>query len=488
MAQSRVIDRRIFSSEDQERFAVYSGDLNPMHMDAAAARRTKAGFPVVHGVHTLLWSLDSFTAEQTELPSIAAIKVGFENFIYVGDEVVAHLVQQDAAGARIETTVHGLVAMRLTLRFGPLGPAKPINQLETAPIKPLLPLDLSLIEMADRSGRIPMFSPLDKSAVLFPNAVRLLGIARIAALACSSFLVGMVCPGLHSTYRSLSLAATSESPPLNDLDFRVAGIDERFRMVRMDISGGGWTGSLVTHARPVPTAQLGMAEIMTMVAPNEFADTTSLVIGGSRGLGELTAKILAAGGARVILTYAIGLSDAQRVQRNITDHGGKCDIISYNVKVAADEQLSALPTIPDELYYFATPQIFRQKYLTFNDKLFAEFLIYYVSAFHQLWSALTLRQPNGLSVFYPSSIFVETRPAEFTEYAMAKVAGEILCAQLNSYESPGLVKVDRLPRLPTDQTNSMSEVETESALDVLLPLVRAVHAAKQFRKQRAHEP
>ncbi len=34
---------RRFTEHDQERFARFSGDWNPMHMDLIAARRTQAG-------------------------------------------------------------------------------------------------------------------------------------------------------------------------------------------------------------------------------------------------------------------------------------------------------------------------------------------------------------------------------------------------------------------------------------------------------------
>jgi len=42
-----------------------------------------------------------------------------------------------------------------------------------------------------------------------------------------------------------------------------------------------------------------------------------LVIGGSRGLGELTAKLLCSGGGCVHLTYSRGRNDARRVSAEI---------------------------------------------------------------------------------------------------------------------------------------------------------------------------
>jgi hypothetical protein len=60
-----------------------------------------------------------------------------------------------------------------------------------------------------------------------------------------------------------------------------------------------------------------------------------------------------------------------------------------------------------------------------------------------------------------------------TEYAMAKAAGEVLCADMQSFESPGLILVRRLPRL---QTVSLLKIQTADAIDVMLPVVREVYA------------
>ena len=46
----------------QASFAAVSGDSNPIHLDPLAARRSLAGGAVVHGIHALLWALDSWSA------------------------------------------------------------------------------------------------------------------------------------------------------------------------------------------------------------------------------------------------------------------------------------------------------------------------------------------------------------------------------------------------------------------------------------------
>jgi hypothetical protein len=60
-----------------------------------------------------------------------------------------------------------------------------------------------------------------------------------------------------------------------------------------------------------------------------------------------------------------------------------------------------------------------------------------------------------------------------TEYAMAKAAGELLCADLVR-AFPGLtIARPRLPRLPTDQTASILPAKAHDPVATLLPLLRA---------------
>jgi hypothetical protein len=65
-----------------------------------------------------------------------------------------------------------------------------------------------------------------------------------------------------------------------------------------------------------------------------------------------------------------------------------------------------------------------------------------------------------------------------TEYTMAKAAGEILCADMQTFGNFGKILVQRLPRLPTDQTATISHAEVADPITIMLPIVRAVYAQR----------
>jgi NAD(P)-dependent dehydrogenase (short-subunit alcohol dehydrogenase family) len=294
-------------------------------------------------------------------------------------------------------------------------------------------------------------------------------------LGCSTYLVGMVVPGLHSIYVGFDLRLTAEVTPTNWLQFSVIAADARFRRVQLEVSGGGLSGTLETFSRLPPVPQASINAVAELVTPGEFERSVALVVGGSRGLGELTAKLIAAGGGRVIITYASGKDDADRLAAEINDWGGHCDVLAYDVRQAANRQLEALVDPPSQLYYFATPTIFRRKSGLCTRERFEEFNDFYVHGFLRLVEAGLRRRPEGIAVFYPSTVYVQERPADMTEYAMSKAAGEILCTDIAKYLPKVRVLSERLPRIATDQTASLIPVESASALSVMLPIVRKMH-------------
>jgi hypothetical protein len=285
----------------------------------------------------------------------------------------------------------------------------------------------------------------------------------------------MVWPGRHSIYSELSFSTCAAYVPQEFLAFRVTETDTRFRSVEQEIAGGGLTGTIKSFASLPPVQQASMESLAGLVAPDEFAGSVALIVGGSRGLGELTAKLIATGGGRTIITWHTGKDDAERVAQEIRSAGGTCETLAYDARMPAAEQLAFLQVAPTHAYYFATPAIFRPQAEIYHAERFQEFLAVYVDGFWQLSQALRARQ-SRLSLLYPSSVLVAERPQGMGEYAMAKAAGELLCAEMNASQAPLHVTVSRLPRLLTDQTATIVPTEVGLPVDTMLPVVREVQS------------
>jgi acyl dehydratase/NADP-dependent 3-hydroxy acid dehydrogenase YdfG len=469
-----TVSSKVFNEADQVEFAKLSGDYNPMHMDPVAARRTQAGAPVVHGIHMLLWGLDALAAAQPAMTPFTGLKVRFDKMVYVGDRVEAIVIQFDDAGARLELRVNGNSTSQIMASFAPPRAASQMIVETSQPVLPKEPITLTLEDAADRSGNVAFASSAEDVMAKFPSIARVMGTGWVRSILATTTLVGMVCPGLHSIFGGLTLSAPPVNHQAEALAYRVTKTHPKFRVVRMDVVGPGMAASIESFVRHPPTAQASIFDLARLVQPGAFAGTTALVVGGSRGLGELAAKLLSAGGAHVIATYAVGAIEALALTEEIRRWGGKCDVLRYDATKPASAQLRDLPAAPTHLYYFATPVIFRSKAGLYVPERFDEFRRIYVDGFYELFMALRPGAENRLAAFYPSSVAVEERPADMTEYTMAKAAGEVLCADIRSFVPGSHIVINRLPRLPTDQTATLIPTESANPLDVMLPIIHEV--------------
>lgn len=463
-SSSTELGRRSFAAQDQQQFAQWTGDINPMHVDAIAARRLLTGQAVVHGVHTLLAALECMPAEL--LPADRCFQCDFVNPVSVGDPVCFTLDQAEESST-LRATVRGLDCTRIT--FAPAQPVLPpsegIPAAEGGFDALAAPVDRPPADWV--GGRQRLKLPAAGGSAAFPRSSAWLGERQVAALGRLSYYVGMVCPGLHSVFSSISAQAGDDS---DELVFTVQKYDPRFRLFVVTFDGS-LRGSLKAFLRPASQPQPASADLLPLLQGDEFAGRAVWVLGGSRGLGELAAKLAAAGGAAVTLTYAAGADDAQRVAEDIRSSGrGSAEAVALDI-VNADltAWVRARPA-PDAVLYFATPRIFRKKAGTFDGALLDEFLDFYVRRFESLCNLLEAGD-RPVRLFVPSTVYIEERPRGMTEYAMAKAAAEVLCADLARTLRRVAIVSRRLPRLSTDQTTSLVAVKHGSNIDTLLPLM-----------------
>jgi len=85
ISTENIISKKCFLLNDQVIFSHFSGDKNPIHIDKIAARRTLHGQCIVHGMHSLLWALDSL-AKKYHI-TCTKINVRFRKPIFLEEEV-----------------------------------------------------------------------------------------------------------------------------------------------------------------------------------------------------------------------------------------------------------------------------------------------------------------------------------------------------------------------------------------------------------------
>lgn len=445
---------RRFTTADQDWFARLSGDVNPLHVDAAWAARNFPGEQVVHGVHALLWALEScFEGAPDFRP--AGLTATFVKPLLVGDEL--H-VDADTDGEALQLKVRGeLVAV---VNFALQNGSTSGSTSETAR------------ELCGEV-RLPPDSQLLPEA--FPCTAAAVGPLAVRGLAALSTLVGMERPGLHGMLSEVKAAFSG--PATNSLAYQVRRQDPIFSRLEMTVQGLGLEGTVAAFAGRPSEAAPSDAAIRALVCPAEFAGQTPLIIGATSGLGAVTARLVAAGGAKPLLSFRPG-SDTDELVR-ATSMLGQCDVVPFDVHDPA-AGLAALETAGwcgRQVYYFASPRIFRRRLEPYQRDDLRDFLRVYVDGFYEIVRGIMNARPGvPLSVFYPSSVAIDERVPELFEYRTAKAAGEELCERLQRrYKALSIVSV-RLPRIDTRQTRAFIRVSALAPEAVMAPIVRQVQA------------
>lgn len=465
----------IICDRESTSFARLSGDYNPLHLDRVAARRTQFGDTVVHGIHLLLSTLDRTShAWASDAMQLASLSFTFNSPLHSGARVHAQAAEDPESG-------------RLRFAASSDGRTVLLAQAEVEPATDgphCAPQDTEVLAATPRAtvfppqaveGSVPLCLARARLMELFPALAQLKRNGWIADLLAATRIIGMECPGADSIFSGGRLQRPKDPQACaapTSMSYRVARADERFRMIRLAVAGGELAGQLEALVRSRPVAQRSLSDVAEQVPADSYRKQRALVIGGSRGLGELTAKILVAGGADVTITYSRGREDAVYVQAQMRDWGARCAVEHLDLSGAA--------MLPDWLngpfthvYYFASPPIGKNTTGHWNHSLYEQLSDIYVRAFagisHKMLDVVPDARPRLF--LYPSSAFLDTHEKGFAEYCVAKAAGEALCAQLEAQFGVPFAR-PRLPRMRTDQTSSVPEASIADSLRVLQDTLR----------------
>ncbi len=464
--------KRIFNFEDQNAFAKLSGDYNPIHIDKIAARRMIFGMPIVHGIHALLWCLDSWLMGKTKILLLNSINVYFNKPIGLDEEVSLLINNESKRCVRIDLLNCDLIVMMsviirwdsLKIQDLPL----PLNYFpEKFPPRMVLTDDI-----IGKSGELDLYLNVKAATKNFPNLLACISPLQIAVFLSLSRLVSVECPGLHSLFSELSLSFRNNLD-YKYLNYEITNYNKKLSLVFIKVKSPIMTGQIRAFHRPNTLKQESYKKLKDLVSSTEFTGWRAMLIGGSRGLGEVCAKLLAAGGAEVLLTYNKGKEDALYIVDDINKNGGVAKCLHFDVlSIKHQNFISSLNNwFPTHLFYFATPFIFSGVKGVFSTDQFNKFCHYYVNGFQNCTNILI---NLGLrNIFYPSTLAISELQTNMSEYTVAKTAGEMLCLFLQKNNSDLKIYKPRLPRMSTDQTVTLFPIKNEDPVPIMLRHLQA---------------
>lgn len=459
-SQAETIGKRSFSLESQLKFADLSGDRNPIHVDPIAARRTMVGEVIVYGVDALLWALDVLAGSRGIVAG--EITVTFLKPMYLGEEIEC---RWNPSVNSLMMYAGNIATVSITVTPGAVIPRSGPLTAYAAPRE--VPADRSFqqcMQLKEEPFRLVGDSPSIEEH--YSDAAKAYGLLALSEVAAISNMVGMECPGLFSLDAEFKIRFCGAGNV--DPRFSVIDGDERFGNVLIEVIARAIHAEVLAFYLPRPIVSPTVQELTTRVQRGECSAVDALIIGGSRGLGAITAKLIAAGGGACTITYNVGKQEAEAVVAEIRQFGGHAAARQLTVGHARPFSLGQHEF--NQVYYFATDRIAVKRSGASDSSILTKFLGIYVESFREICSQLS-RWNRFIAVLYPSSTEVEAPPPELQEYAAAKRKGEELCAALNGQHQLWIL-CPRLPPVPTDQTLSIMDSPDTDAVDVMLPLIR----------------
>jgi NAD(P)-dependent dehydrogenase (short-subunit alcohol dehydrogenase family) len=439
-----------FSELDLELFSKASGDRNPLHLSREYARRTPYGQPVVFGCLGALACLRN--ARFLESQTVTSLRAEFLRPMFLG---VKYRVEQSAGdGASTACLYDGslpVVSVAVNSIPGEDVPLNPVGchayfERQAAAIREFQTIEPGLHVSGDYSPDPEAFSALTERWEA-PKPV------LTAALAWSSFLVGMEFPGESALFSKLDLTFPPGSCAGERLAYEAtaASVDKRFGQVRINVSvafGGCklFTGQLSSYVRPdLPSLD---DEAIPESKEEALAGRTAVVIGGSRGLGASILRTMERRGATV---YSLARSAANTLARR-QESGDAADLQALqSLRDRVIEEEGRL----DYLVCNACPPVLPLRLEPNAAQRIATFVHEAVSlTLAPLCSFLELLNASGGCLVIISSSAVESPVREWPHYLAAKQAVEML-ARVASLQYPKIrTLIVRPPKLLTALTNT----------------------------------
>lgn len=355
-----------------DRFAALTGDRSPLHVDEDFAARSIYRRRVVHGM-----LLVSFLVAVPELHldgyivRVAGLKTKFSAPVFPGDSVELHIeaIRGDGAASgtgfryRILTGAGKDAAVgEFELDYRPDGtavsppsgsgvgitPRKDIV-LRRLSIDDISPGDTEVVEFAVDAAAVDSLLDMLGTA---SGAQWLKGHASARSFAESlwpflllSTIVGMRLPGETATFLEFSGRAASH-PPRNEtlrLEARVKHVSSAAKILKIEVNSGpapffsAGVSAMVNEPRE---AGISMQHLQSHAVDLGLRGRVVLITGASRGIGEITAKLFALHGARVVVNYRRSSGDAARIVGEIEAHGGIA--VAVQADVSKRDEVNAM--------------------------------------------------------------------------------------------------------------------------------------------------
>tara|TARA_Y100001970_G_C14226397_1_gene855954 strand:- start:1226 stop:2584 length:1359 start_codon:yes stop_codon:yes gene_type:complete len=414
---------KTYYSEDIEKFSKLSKDFNPIHLDKKNETRLIFGKRIVHGMLVLVDILEKISLKKIS-HKVNSINCNFLKPIFLDFKIYYRMKNyKDCTFIEIISDNQTCVYFELSSKY------------------------FKLDKKMKSNLSFKLKSNLNSKKYL--NISKELGSHTLRLILFLSYLVGMKFPGKYSIFSNLKFSIEKKYQNIKMINFLLKK-NKKFNFYE----GFGKNFPIYFDAikHPKFSEQTSFKTLKSIInfkkAKKLDKKSRCLVIGGSRGIGELTLKILLLLGAQVNVTYNKNYENLNKIKKETQTLSHKLkmqkyDIFNDNVNFKNYKYI----------FYFPTPKI-KTSEKKFNKELFQNYNLFYNIKFIKFCRKLS--KNNNAKVFFPSTIFLNSdiEKKKFSEYCKAKKLAEENILKFNKNNNNLKIYSYRIEQQYTDQNLS----------------------------------
>lgn len=450
----------VINEQRQLDFAKLSNDFNPIHVDSLYAWRSMFGKQLVHGIHQVLICLEDLAKNINEKIFISKISAKFEYPAGVNEIIsIDNINFSETYSEYVIKNERGLTLTTIKVNYK----KKSFNDVKFKRIdysmSPLEPTNFAKENLVE-----PLYYDKTFFKELFTYSSFYVSPVNLAVLLASTRIVGMKYPGLNSIYNAFTFEFNENANLSNSIHYSVSDKHITLNMLNIKLDDTFIRGQIKAFIRPVAPKYKTLKELNGLLPVNSFKNQRALIIGGTRGIGLQCLRLLASAGASTMFTYFKNSNEADKIVEEFANESINTNYLQVDVSNLSKESLETIKAFnPTSIYYFATPKILSNN-SNLDENLLQKFISYYVIGLDKI--LVNLKSEIKPLIFVPSTVYLDEKPTNLSEYVIAKSASEMF---LKLLEKKGYkIYNPRFPKVSTEQTMSLFKQKTVEPEEVLL--------------------
>lgn len=450
----------VINEQRQLDFAKLSNDFNPIHVDPLYAWRSMFGKQLVHGIHQVLICLEDLAKNINEKIFIFKISAKFESPAGVNETIcIDNINFSETYSEYVIKNERGLTLTILKVNYKKKSFNDVNFKLIDYSMSPLEPTNFSKENLVE-----PLYYDKTFLKELFTDLSCYVSPVNLAVLLASTRIVGMKYPGLNSIYNDFTFEFNENAKLSNSIHYSVSDKHITLNMLNIKFDDTFVSGQIKAFIRPVAPKYKTLKELNGLLPVNSFKNQRALIIGGTRGIGLQCLRLLATAGASTLFTYFKNSHEANKIVEEFAKESIDTNYLQVDVSNLSKESLETIKAFnPTSIYYFATPKILNNN-SNLDENLLQKFISYYVIGLDKI--LVSLKSEIKPLLFVPSTVYLDEKPTNLSEYIIAKSASEMF---LKLLEKKGYkIYNPRFPKVSTEQTMSLFKQKTVEPEEVLL--------------------